>query len=425
MGTIQTHHPAAQASSAQDTAGLPRNARTRGPESSAPPQGRTSSFADWRRAAVPCALPWYIWCAALAITSAMIGAHWDISWHSSIGRDSFWTPAHMAIYMCGVLAGAAFGYLILSTTFSPAPPLRSSSVHIWGFQAPLGAFIASWGGIAMLTSAPFDNWWHDAYGLDVKIVSPPHIVLFLGTYAVLFGTLVLIAGHANRAAGKAKQLTYRLFLYVTGVLLVMFMVLLMEFTSRSQLHNSFPYLIVSVLAPISLALASRATGSAFAATSVAAIYSLVVIGLILLLPLFPAQPKLGPVYQHVTHFIPPQFPLLLIVPAMALDLLWSRTGSWNRWVVALLSALIFVGLLLAVEWPFAEFLMSPVARNRFFGTTYFWYGLPPTSFGARNLFVPAESAVAFWRGIGIAVVFATLSMRFGLSRGEWMRSINR
>ena len=29
----------------------------------------------------------------------------------------------------------------------------------------------------MLTSAPFDNWWHDAYGLDVKIISPPHMFL--------------------------------------------------------------------------------------------------------------------------------------------------------------------------------------------------------------------------------------------------------
>ncbi len=370
-------------------------------------------------------LPWYIWCAALAITSAMIGAHWDISWHSSIGRDSFWTPAHMAIYLCGVLAGTAFGYLILSTTFSPASPLRNSSVHIWGLQAPLGAFIASWGGLAMLTSAPFDNWWHDAYGLDVKIVSPPHIVLFLGTYAVLLGTLVLIAGHANRVDGKARQLTYRLFLYVTGVLLVMFMVLLMEFTARSQLHTSFPYLTVSLLAPTALALASRATGSKYAATIVAAIYSLVLIGLILLLPLFPAQPKLGPVYQHVTHFIPPQFPLLLIVPALALDLLWRRTQIWNRWLLALLSAMIFVGLLLAVEWPFAEFLMSPAARNRFFGTMYFWYGLSPTSFGARNLFLPSESVSAFWRGIGMAVGLATLSIRLGLSRGEWMRRIRR
>jgi uncharacterized membrane protein len=370
-------------------------------------------------------LPWYIWCATLAVTSAMIGAHWDISWHSSIGRDTFWTPAHMAIYLCGVLAGAAFGYLILSTTFSAASPLRGSSVHIWGFQAPLGAFIASWGGIAMLTSAPFDNWWHDAYGLDVKIVSPPHIVLFLGTYGVLFGTMVLIAGYANRVEGAARRMSQRLFVYVTGVMLVMLMVLLMEFTSRSQLHSAFPYVVVSLLAPLPLAVGSRATGARFAATTVATIYSAVVIGLILILPLFPAQPKLGPVYQNVTHFVPPQFPLLLIVPAFALDLLWSRSRSWNRWLEAVVSGFLFVSLLLAAEWPFAEFLMSPAARNRFFGTMYFWYGLPPTSYAARNLFYTPDSAGAFWYGIGMAVVFATVAIRFGISRGEWLHKVQR
>ena len=32
--------------------------------------------------------------------------------------------------------------------------------------------------------------------------------------------------------------------------------------------------------------------------------------------LFPAQPKLGPVYDKVTHFVPPAFPLLLLVPGV-------------------------------------------------------------------------------------------------------------
>src|SRR5579884_1763991 len=78
--------------------------------------------------------PWYVWCAVLAVTSAMIGGHWDISWHSSIGRDTFWTPAHIAIYMCGILAGIACGYLILHTTFSKDPALKASAVHILGFS---------------------------------------------------------------------------------------------------------------------------------------------------------------------------------------------------------------------------------------------------------------------------------------------------
>jgi hypothetical protein len=370
-------------------------------------------------------MPWYVWCSAAAVTSAMIGAHWDISWHSSIGRDTFWTPAHMAIYLCGVLSGLTFGYLILHTTFSKHSALAQSSVHIWGFRGPLGAFIASWGGIAMLTSAPFDNWWHDAYGLDVKIVSPPHMVLFLGTYGVLAGTLVLIAGFANRADGRARASAQKLFLYVVGVTLVMLMVLLLEYTGSSRLHSSLPYIVVSLLAPIPLAIASRATGMKYAATAVAAIFMAVVIGFILILPLFPAQPKLGPVYQNVTHFIPPGFPMLLVLPALALDLFWSRARNWNIWLLSFVSALLFTGVLVAFEWPFADFLMSPLSRNRFFGTNYFWYGLPSTSFAARHLFYMPESGWQLIKGLAIAVLLATGSIRFGLSRGKWMSEVKR
>ena len=45
----------------------------------------------------------------------------------------------------------------------------------------------------MLASAPFDNWWHNAYGLDVKIFSPPHVVLDGGVLAIQVGALLLAA----------------------------------------------------------------------------------------------------------------------------------------------------------------------------------------------------------------------------------------
>src|SRR4029079_6740750 len=101
------------------------------------------------------AIPWYLWTSALAVTSAYLGGYWDISWHRSIGRDSFWSPPHIAIYSCGVLAGLSSAYLILTTTFGRRAPLRAVSVSIWGFRGPLGAFISAWGGLAMLVAAPF------------------------------------------------------------------------------------------------------------------------------------------------------------------------------------------------------------------------------------------------------------------------------
>ncbi|MBV9268957.1 MAG: hypothetical protein JO061_22495 [Acidobacteriaceae bacterium] len=368
--------------------------------------------------------PWYVWCAVLAVTSAMIGGHWDVSWHSSIGRDTFWTPAHIAIYMCGVLSGIAFGYLILSTTFSPQSPLRASSIRVWGFRGPLGAFIAAWGGIVMLTSAPFDNWWHNAYGLDVQIVSPPHMVLFLGLYFVVAGTIILISGHANRVAGKERTTAYWLFLYVAGMGLIMLMFMIMEFTSRAFLHTARPYFVIALLAPIPLSLASRATPVRYAATAVAALYTFVLIALILILPLFPAEPKLGPVYQHVTQFIPPQFPILILAPALALDLFWARTKAWNTWLLSIASSAVFLAVLLLVEWPFANFLMSPLARNRFFGTIYFWYSLPPGSYTARYLLVPQDIS-GLLEGLMLAFVAGVFAFRFGFWRGDWMARIKR
>src|SRR5581483_9809103 len=99
-------------------------------------------------------VPSYVWCSVAAVTSAVIGAQWDISWHRSIGRDTFWTPAHMAIYLCGIVAGIASAWLILGSTFRR---LTDDTVAMWGFRGPLGAFLAAWGGVAMLTSAPFDD----------------------------------------------------------------------------------------------------------------------------------------------------------------------------------------------------------------------------------------------------------------------------
>src|SRR5947207_10907094 len=97
-------------------------------------------------------IPWYLWTAALAVTSAHLGGYWDISWHRSIGRDSFWTPPHLAIYGCGILAGISSAYLIFTCTFGRAGELGAASARIWGLRAPLGAFIAAWGGVAMLVS---------------------------------------------------------------------------------------------------------------------------------------------------------------------------------------------------------------------------------------------------------------------------------
>jgi hypothetical protein len=355
----------------------------------------------------------------------MVGVHWDISWHRSIGRDTFWTPAHIAIYLCGVLSGISCGYLILSTTFAKSP-LRSASVNVWGFRGPLGAFIAAWGGFVMLTSAPFDDWWHNAYGLDVKILSPPHMVLALGMNTVEIGALVLILGAMNRADGAARRMLERLFLYVAGMMVVALMVVSLEYQGRVLQHSATFYRVICMLVPIVIAMASKATGNRWAATIVTGVYTVLMLGLMWILPLFPAEPKLGPVYFPVTHFVPSGFPILILIPALALDWMWQRTQNWGAWKQSLVSGAVFLGVLIAVQWPFAVFLQSEGARNRVFGSAYFDYLTRPTSYQRRNLFVNMEpNAPAFWTQMGLALLCAVLTTRLGIAAGNWMRKVQR
>lgn len=370
-------------------------------------------------------VPWYVWCAVIGVTSAMIGGQWDISWHRSIGRDTFWTPAHMAIYLCGVLAGLSCGYLILATTFGNFSQLRSTAVKMWGFEAPLGAFIAAWGGVAMLTSAPFDNWWHSAYGLDVKILSPPHVLLILGNLAVNMGTLVLILGMMNRARDRFRDKLDWLFLYIGGVVLIGLMLMIMEFSWHALMHSGVYYRVVCMVVPLVLAGVARASGKRWAATAVAAVYWLFWAGMGWILPLFPAQPKLGPVYHYVTQFVPPEFPMLLFIPALALDLLWSRTRDWKPWKLAAVSGLLFLGVLIAVQWPFSTFLNSAAAQNWFFHTNIFDYNARPTSLFVRHVFVPPDAPSVFWTEMAMAAAFGILTTRLGLAWGDWMRRVRR
>jgi hypothetical protein len=379
-----------------------------------------------RPVAAPNAVPWYVWCSVFAVTSTIIGGHWDIAWHRSIGRDNFWTPAHIAIYLGGVLSGLYCAWLILSTTFRSSQEARDNSVTMWGFRGPLGAFIAAWGGLTMITSAPFDDWWHNAYGLDVKVLSPPHVVLIAGIVAMELGSLILILGAMNRANGALRRRLERLFLYVGAMIVTLLMILVIEYILRTYMHSGLFYRVVCTAIPIVLAAVARATRHRWASTIVISIYSLLLAGMVWIFPLFPAEPKLGPVYQNVRHFIPPEFPLLLIVPALLLDIVWARLGHRGKWLQAFVAGLVFLVSFIAVQWPFADFLMSNSARNAFFGTTYFDYNLHPNSNYARYRFAQLEkTTMEFWRQMGLALVLAILTTRLGLGWGDWMRGIKR
>src|SRR6202041_3071183 len=186
-------------------------------------------------------IPWFVWSGIVAVSSIAFGLYWDISWHQTIGRDTFWTPAHLAIHFGGILAAFTCTYLIFSSTFSHDPAAQSNGVRVWGFRGPVGAFLTAWGGVTMVSSAPFDNWWHNSFGLDVEILSPPHVVLGQGILGVSVGTLLMVAARRNRAQGLARERLTRLMCLVGGLMIALHTILLEELIQPSMMHSAMFY----------------------------------------------------------------------------------------------------------------------------------------------------------------------------------------
>ena len=376
---------------------------------------------------------WCVYAVLFAATSVVIGVIWDISWHGTIGRDSFWTPAHMAIYLGGIVSGCACGFLVLRTTFAGSEMDKGAAVRVWGFYGPIGAWICIWGAAAMITSAPLDNWWHSAYGLDVQILSPPHVLLALGIGSIAVGALVMTIALQNRtalAAGVPMNRTRFLPLYAGGLLLAMVLVMATEYSQRIRQHNPLFYEIALGVLPLYIVAIARASRLRWGATVSAAIYMAVMMLQGWLLPLFAAQPRLGPIYVNVTHMVPMTFPLLLVLPAVAVDLLLQRfdtpeATSARRWGLAALIAVAFLAVLIAVQWPFSAFMLSKPSHNWFFFGDNWSYAMTATTYHRRGLFIPGAPAAAWASGLLIALVAGTVASRLGLAWGGWMRKVQR
>src|SRR5438132_14347730 len=74
-------------------------------------------------------------------TSILVGILWDISWHRTIGRDTFWTPAPMALYFGGLLGGLTCGWLIVRAPVFARAQEREGSVGVRRLHARSGASV--------------------------------------------------------------------------------------------------------------------------------------------------------------------------------------------------------------------------------------------------------------------------------------------
>lgn len=395
-----------------------------------------TTYSPKTRAVAPKALavagiPLYVYAVSLASLLVIVGILWDISWHKTIGRDKLLSPPHNLIYLGAVFGGLFSGFQVLWNTFKADSLTKQGLVKVWGFfYGSSGALFCIWGSIAMLTSAPFDDWWHNTYGLDVTILSPPHTVLALGMLFLQFGACVGISKYLNQAYEKSvfqQKVLRTLYLIAAGSLVAMVYTILSEYLEYRNHRTGLFYMVSAASLLLLLSALGRPLRTRWAITHISIAYFLIMVLTNWVLQLFPATPLLGPIQTPLTHFQPMGFPLLLFVPAAAMDWVMLKVKA-NDWVKSVLLALVFITLLALVQYPFSGFLMeSPLARGWVFGSHTWYFGAAPT-WEYRYAFAPweLESWASLLKSIGIAVVLGGLvTARLGLRWGKWLSGIQR
>ena len=104
----------------------------------------------------------------------VMGLYWDVAFHIDYGRDNvLFTPSHTMIVLAlgGLIVTA--GITVLFATLDRDPSVRS----IAGLRVPRSAAALAVLGLCGLLAFPLDDVWHRAFGIDVTLWSPTHLML--------------------------------------------------------------------------------------------------------------------------------------------------------------------------------------------------------------------------------------------------------
>ncbi|GAA2816572.1 hypothetical protein [Kribbella solani] len=153
------------------------------------------------------------WPAAVAVLTAtflsLVGICWDSQWHADVGPDTFFTLPHLLLYSGSAISGLVSLAVVLSTTakaraghrIDPATGGQAVAVFRGTFKAPVGYLVAGAGSASFLLYGMYDLWWHEVYGFDAVLESPPHIGLLLSITISMGGAILVFAAARDRRWG--------------------------------------------------------------------------------------------------------------------------------------------------------------------------------------------------------------------------------
>jgi hypothetical protein len=303
--------------------------------------GRERAHWSLPQARTPVAgLPLVLWLAAGCGLLAYAGAVWDVAWHRAMGRDTFWSPPHLALYAgIGTSLLAALWGLVDGVRHAQA--VRGMRWRIGPYALPVALVLALVGEGGTVAVAPLDDLWHRLYGRDVDVWSFPHL-LALATSATggigwMAATLPYLRDPTTGRRRMAPTLAYWTF---TGLLAYTAWFGLNWYQILAVMRDAVQYPALVGLFILAALLVGGAGGYRWSATTGA--------GVLLLLIALPIA-----VFGAIGWPVPAAPPLLLI-SAVAVDLLGPRLP--RRWSAVLRGAALgalFGMVFLAVELPAA------------------------------------------------------------------------
>ena len=125
----------------------------------------------------------------------MVGLYWDVAWHIDLGRDEeVLSPPHLLVLTALTgLIGVAL--LTIATATATGADVR---LRLGRWRLPWSALLLLAFRAGGLVAFVLDSLWHDAYGVDVTLLSPPHLGLLAS------GSLSAVALWLMLAEGRVR-----------------------------------------------------------------------------------------------------------------------------------------------------------------------------------------------------------------------------
>lgn len=312
-----------------------------------------------------------VWVALAGFLLAIFGTYWDDAWHTVKGRDAFLVPPHIALYAGIALTATALSVWLLGSARREG--LRAA------LSRPAPCVVAA--GVALtFVAAPIDNGWHEAFGRDAVIWSPPHMLGVAGALLIAAG-LFLELGRGDLRRPVVGSIA-------AAALVASAAVPVLEYeTDVPQFDVAFYLPVLAGASAFALRLVRLLAVNRYAATIAAAAYT-IVIALVAAVLAATAMPA-------------PLIPLL-VIPALVLDLT-ARRGILQAGVA-------FTVAVYAVYVPYLNWIRADV----YLEGADLLVGLP-----VALVAVAAALALTSTQGMRPRAAGAALALTLGVSVVGW------